>query len=175
MISNNIQKQRIIRERLQDLLQESVVADLNIYNLVHLELTAPLLAVSVAHNQTSFEKGVSFNLEGELSGKVICLIDTFNKNISAKEEKLFQSLFTESMNILIGKILTNLEAKTDIMATITTPTSLIDTHLLKLNKISKFDKLMMSMGYKMLSNNSEFNCRIIFISNKNKFNEVPQC
>jgi chemotaxis protein CheY-P-specific phosphatase CheC len=65
---------------------------------------------------------ISFSLTGELHGNIIC---QFSK---ADESFESQALFTESMNILLGKFLTDLEKTTGLMNIISSPKILDHTH-----------------------------------------------
>jgi hypothetical protein len=66
---------------------------------------------------------ITFSLHGELDGNIICQFD--------KTEKSFENLalFTESMNILIGKFLTKLESTTGLMNMISSPKLLDPSHV----------------------------------------------
>lgn len=159
-ISPNKNKRTYISNDIIIALQDSTIESLNIYNQAFLELETPLINTSLVRGKTSYEIPVTFNLGGDLKGVILCFIDTYNKSIKPNDIHFFQSLFTESMNLLLGQILTNLDKNFDISSFISSPYIPNDMVILKL--LSKdFQSQKMSMSYKLISNASEYNCRII--------------
>ena len=67
------------------------------------------------------EVAVAFKLEGELRGSIVCLLNLGTRKLSQGEENYLYSLFTESMNILMGQFLTNLEDQLGILSSISAP------------------------------------------------------
>ncbi len=63
-------------------IQKSIVPEMNIYNQAHLEMERPLVKASRIHKKTNNEIGVIFDIEGELKGKIVCLVDLYDKKIS---------------------------------------------------------------------------------------------
>lgn len=164
-------KRREFSKTIQDALQASSVNELNIYNQAFLQLDRPLLRNSVQHPNTQFEYPVVFRIDGDFSGTIVCLLDGYNKNLSNEEEKIFKSLYTESMNILLGQMMTNLENHHELTAIISNPQ--IPTMELTKDLLEKsFGIENLTMGYKLISNLREFDCRIIFNINKERYSEA---
>ncbi len=151
-------------------IQNSICVEVNIYNQAHLELERPLVRATRIHKKTNNEVGVTFNIEGELSGKAICLVDLYNKKIGTNDVERLHSLFSESMNILLGKLLTNLEEETELMSVITSPKQISRTETF-INNAAESD-LKMSLGYKLITNLESYNCRIYIVANEVKGKEV---
>ncbi|MFT6630826.1 MAG: chemotaxis protein CheY-P-specific phosphatase CheC [Bacteriovoracaceae bacterium] len=154
-----------------DALLGSCVDELNIYNQAYLELDRPLIKTSVKHKKTQFELPIAFNIDGDFSGSIICLLDSYDKKITNQEESSFKSLYIESMNILLGKMMTNLENHYEITALISEPKIPSNESIEKSFK-SSFTTESLSMGYNLISNKNEFDCRIIFNINKKRYTEA---
>ena len=107
------------------------------------------------HPQTKYENGIRFNLEGELQGQVTCLIDHYNKN--PESSKQLNSLFIESMNILLGKVVTNLENEYEISSLISAP---IQQETFSFDE-KRFENNTYSTSYKLISNSEEYDVRLI--------------
>ena len=151
-------------------IQSSICPEVNIYNQAHLELERPLVRASRIHKKTNNEIGVTFNIEGELSGKAICLVDLYDKEISSDDVSRLHSLFSESMNILLGKLLTNFEEETELMSVITSPKHISRSETFS-NTGANSD-LKMSLGYKLITNQESYNCRIYILANEINGKEV---
>lgn len=147
----------------KNLLQDAIIPEMNIYNQAYLEIERPLVEAASVHPKTSHEIGVSFKVEGQISGKIYCLLDTFNKEIKPKESQFFQLLFVESMNILIGRMLTNIEKEHGLMAILSNPTlsPCNDEQEFAVDGKSTHTKTM-AVGYKLIALFNEFDCRLIF-------------
>lgn len=150
--------------------QKSLNPEINIYNQAFLELERPMIKASRIHKKTNNEIGVIFNLAGELSGQVICLVDLYDKDIHSQDFTYFQSLFIESMNIFVGQLLTNLENETDIM-TMASPPKIINRNE-QFDNIKDEQDLRLSLGYRLIMNNNSYNCRIYIIADKKQIREV---
>ena len=138
-----------------DSLNRCLIEELNIYNHAFLQLDRPLIKSSFIHPKTRYE----------------ILLDSYNKHINEKEKDFFNSLYTESMNILLGKIFTNLENNFNLSATISSPHAYNEKEMSSLLE-SHFKTELFSVGYKLISNGQEFDCRLIFNINKNKLFEA---
>lgn len=150
-------------------LQAAVVPELNIYNQAHLELETPLIKTNQIHAKTQHETGIIFHIDGELRGKFVCLMDLYNKT---ENEDCAISLFNESMNILVGKILTSLEIHSDIMSVITRYKRIGKTDQITLQMEEKSELIQLSLGYKLISGLQEYTCRIYLITQKKDAREV---
>ena len=155
--------------RIIDVLNRSLVEELNIYHQAYLHLERPLIQSSVNHSITKHELPITFLLQGDIDANIICLLDTYNKNISEEERSLFQSLYIESMNILMGKISTNLENKFYYSTILSHPITSEKETLNKVVEEETLNSIRLSAGYKMTYNTQEFDCRILFNIKKQKF------
>lgn len=148
-----------------DIFQSALPTDLNIYGQAHLENESALLIQNSIQNISDNELGVHFDLSGEISGTVNCLINTKNKNIPEKEDSFFKSLFVESMNIFTGQMVTNIENSFDMNTMISNP-RFINQSLIKALPIDS-DNLLLTADYKFITIHDEFDCRILIeIQNK---------
>ena len=145
------------------LLQDSMIEEINIYNQAHLHQSCPLVESHKPHNKTKNEIALQFSIQGEFEGKAVCLLDTYEKQTTH-----IKPLFKESMNILLGDILTQLERKHDIFSLIDTPKELED---LDFSKDFRMNRIY-SITYKLLQNFEEYDCRIIFSLNQKRLIEV---
>lgn len=141
---------------------------LSIYNQAVLERSKPIQLFSEPNIKGKNKLNILFKLEGELDGHIICSF-TLPKDISEiKKEDIvqFQSIFTESMNILLGKFLTDLEDETGIMSLISSPKLLNNLNLLdEMNKYPHSIKL--KTDYELLTMSNKFDCTI-YINANNK-------
>lgn len=151
-------------------IQKSIAPEINIYNQAHLEIDRPLVKAARIHKKTNNEIGVMFNLEGELRGRVVCLADLYEKKIDPQELERFQSLFVESMNILVGQLLTSLEEETDIMSVATAPKIISMTETF--DKLGRDSDLKMSLGYKLITDLENYDCRIYILAGQTALREV---
>lgn len=159
------------KNSIQEILSGSIVEELSIYNQAYLQLDTPLINISVIHEKTKYELPLMFTIDGDFSGNIICLIDIYNKNLTAENKTLFVSLYSESMNILLGKMMTNLDFESGHNVLISNPKMPSD-EMIKNCVAKNFNQETLSMCYKYISNALEYDCRIIFNVNKNKLTEV---
>lgn len=143
-----------------DVLQASMIPELNIYNQAQLEIDTPLIKAQTLHAKTTNEIGVALKLDGELKGEIFCLIDTYNKDVSQTEGQFFKTLFIESMNILMGQVLTEMENEHNISCIISHPEFLERDAKIEFSKGR--DTTHLNVGYKFISIHNEFDCRILF-------------
>lgn len=143
-----------------DVFQASMLPELNIYNQAQLEIDTPFLKTTVIHAKTNHELGVVLKLEGDIEGEVYCFLDTYQKDISETEGNFFKTLYIESINILMGQIMTNLENEHNINCLISHPQFL--DKFCKSDCNSQGNNIIMNVGYKFISIHNEFDCRIIF-------------
>lgn len=148
-------------------LHEAFDQNIDIYNQAVLKRTNPLIEFD--DYQYNNELSILFQLKGEVEGQIICSINLSNDTGSNQ----LQSLFTESMNILLGKFLTELEDKIGLMSLISPPElinngrrdSLIKTHAsrYKLNLITKYELFTLKDSY---------TCNIHILANQKGTKEV---
>ena len=150
--------------------QKSLNPEINIYNQAQLELERPMIRASRIHKKTNNEIGAIFQLNGELKGQVICLVDLYEKDIQQQKYPYFQSLFIESMNIFLGQLLTNLENETDIMTVLSAPKIIGRTD--QFQNIKNDQDLRLSLGYRLITNEDSYNCRIYILADKITYREV---
>lgn len=163
---------RLLRPQIIELLNDALIDDLNIYHQAYLSLDGPLMECSVQHQITKYEYPIIFNLSGDLSGNIICLLDSYKKVIKDEENSLFQSLYIESMNILLGQYLTKVEDVSNLSLLLSPPVTLTENMLKKVINENDEKKLRLGMGYQFIYNMQEFNCRILFDIKHTKFSEV---
>lgn len=156
---------------LYSILQTAIASDINIYNQAYLQNSSPLVQTSVVHPQTRYELGVRFSLTGEIQGNIYCLVDNYNKISDQKELNSFKSLFKESMNIALGKIITNLDEGADIFCSLSIPHEMTVQSTDLMHSINR-DNQIFTVGYKIIHNLREFDCRIIINTAQKNISEV---
>lgn len=144
--------------KLNKKLSEAVPQEINIYNQAYLIAHTPLIETQVFHTKTSNEIALSFEVSGDLNGYILCYLDLDPDERTNGNFHFFQSLYIESMNIVLGKFLTNLERDSDLLAAINFP----DIKSQKLEKIESEQKQFnkYSWSYKLVSRLKEYDCRI---------------
>lgn len=150
--------------------QKSLTPEINIYNQAQLELERPMIKASRIHKKTNNEIGALFHINGELKGQVICLIDLYDKNIPQHKYPYFQSLFIESMNIFLGQLLTNFENETDLMTVLSAPKIIGRNE--QFDNIKNEQDLRLSLGYRLITGEDSYNCRIYILADKVNSREV---
>ncbi len=150
--------------------QASIMPEINIYNQAHLELERPLVKASRIHKKTNNEIGVTFSIDGELSGKAVCLVDLYDKKLAEHELEQFHSLFAESMNILLGRLLTSFEEETELMSVIGQPKRIARSQTFE--NYGQASDLKMSVGYRLITSIESYDCRIYILANKVNVKEV---
>ena len=144
----------------------SLPREVNIYNQAFLILDRPIVKAQRIHCPTEHELALHFATTGELEGSFTCLLDTYKKDISDAEKSTFLSLYSESMNILLGRFLSNLDSEFDILSALNAPHSITrDKILTFIKKTTELEKY--SFGYTLISNFKEYDCRIIFTQKLN--------
>ena len=159
-IENNIVK-------IQKAFDDCQIKEINIYNQAFLIQDRPLLKTANMHPVTKYELPLVIPFKGDISGRAICLLDTFDKEIQNSEKAIFQSLYTEGMNILLGQYFTELERASELTSLIGAPKII---NMEKAHQLIEFsqDKMNYQMGYTLISNFREFDCRIYFILDHTK-------
>src|SRR5690606_22785793 len=138
--------------------EEFFAKELNIYNQAHLAQKR-IHAQALDFGQKNGELGIAFSLEGDLEGFILCLL----KTDGIQDLRPIQSIFTESMNILLGKFLTDLEDETNLMALITHPRLVTKQHLEEMTKVSLNKKnVKFEANYDLMTTIKELPCRILF-------------
>ncbi len=146
------------------------VDEVNIYNQAYLTIDTPLIKTNIAREKANNELMISFPLAGELKGMVHCFIDTYKKALPESEMNYLKNLFSESMNILIGKMLTNIERSNDYHVILGSPIK--DNNIKFGNYIQNKEFDVYNVGYKLIYNALEYDCRLLFFLNKTKHIEV---
>lgn len=150
-------------------LHQSFEPEVNIYNQAVLRRVAPLNRKAQLFQKEKDTIVILFRLSGEIEGQIVCSL----KVKSEKNIDSIRSLFTESMNILLGKFLTQLEDETGFMSIISIPEVLEDNE--KIKKLSEsFSKynLICSTEYELHSLSDTYPCHIQMIANKKSIKEV---
>lgn len=139
---------------------------LSIYNQAVLERCNPIQLFNTLDIDETNKINILFKLEGELTGHIICSFCVDNKVESNDDLFHLQSIFTESMNILLGKFLTDLEAETGLMSLITSPKLLKNkSYIDEINSFSHNIKL--KTQYQLSTLKDQFEC-MIYINANNK-------
>lgn len=141
-------------------LNGSLVEEINIYHQAYISLERPIIVSKNIHQITKYERSVYFNIRGDIEGNVICLLDMYNKTVHDRDKALFHSLYIESMNILLGKILTNLENYYYYTAMLDSP-QIIENNRLDHIISDDFFSIKLCAGYTLTFNQQEFDCRLI--------------
>lgn len=154
------------------LFNNSFNKELNIYN--HSEL----IKVSTLSNITDFPSnnnylGLMFNINGELTGKIICILNLTKEQKNQSQLIQLKSIFTESMNILLGNFLTNLESSSSIMSVVSAP-KLIESNNIRNSFPAKNSnsKYHFVVQYIMHSLKEKYLCDIYFYANPKNIKEV---
>lgn len=169
--SHNLDFNKTSIHGLIDQINQSLVPELNIYHQAYLILERPIVESFAIHKVTKYELPITFQIQGHIKATVICLLDTYKKNIISQESSLFQSLYIESMNILLGKTITHLEEKFYYSSILSSPMISSKDTIDQMIKEKK-GQLKLSMGYKLTYNKQDFDCRILINLKKQKFSEV---
>lgn len=153
-----------------DALRDSMIEDVNIYNQAFLTNERPLIKSMNIKDKTQHEYATCFQLSGNITGHIICLVDLYKKE-QKMDKKLFTSLYNESLNILLGHVTTELEDKFNLLTMISAPAEKSNAHIKQL--LSKnFGQHFYVTGYKLITNEDEFDCRIIFNINNHSSERV---
>ncbi len=119
---------------------------------------------------------IGFGMTGELEGFVLCEASLDEFITSEGKYRFVQGLFVESMNILLGKILTQIENTFDLMCYMTPPKVLNhdsnNTMLLKEIENFQKDSLILKATYTIQVDESAIPCNIFFEIKQNKILEV---
>ena len=157
LVANQTRKSPVC---LPEVMRDCAPEDLVIYGQAYLELTRPFMESSTRKPQTIHEVGVQFNIDGDVSGNVFCLVDLYKKKPAVSEYQYFQSLFVESMNILIGRLLTEASEKHQLKAQISSPKLLPEPQVQSISSIGVGPKIL-SGGYDFVTATMEYDCRIV--------------
>lgn len=168
MLSSEITRK--LRVNNKKIFEKAFPKTINLYEQAYL-IKKNIVPFQKKFKQTPNQIGISFDLKGELSGRVISILEL--PHFSDAQQKLsIQTLHMESINILIGKFLTELESKINIMATLTFP-KICDHESLANSKINsltfeyQFDAL-----YYLIKNDHQYNCHIYLLANSAHILEV---
>ena len=141
-------------------------SELDIYSQVVLKRSSSLEVFKVGQFNSSNKFNISFSLSGELNGNFVC---QFNKEDISLEN---QSIFTESMNIVIGKMLTNLERKTGLMSMISNPSKLADNHSFFESLSNHPHHINLCTDYKLITLKKNIDVTIFLFAQRTKKVEV---
>jgi hypothetical protein len=103
-----------------------------------------------------YKSRVIFPINGELTGFIVC----------ETSMKINFSLFVESMNILLGQIITNLESESDLLLRLEPPV-LTDMKIAQ----EKYE-LKTNLMYELNTMAKSYDCQVFFYANKHKAKEV---
>jgi hypothetical protein len=139
---------------------------LNIYDQAFVLKSEEKIEIPL-NNKKANEIAVAFNIDGELKGSIVCILELGVRKLSQAEENYLYSLFIESMNIFLGQFLTNIENKYDLMSTLSTPKIYLMNDLLPsgLSYNPNFN-VHSNSKLNLVARGIEFNCRLYIQANK---------
>jgi hypothetical protein len=109
---------------------------------------------------------IGFGITGEIKGFVVCEANIMDFGSSSNSYKFVQGLFVESMNILLGKIMTEMEEYFDLMCYITPPKILSrnDSNSMLMQEIQNFkaDSFILNALYDIDIDGRILPCNISF-------------
>lgn len=162
MIEKNI---NLTYSELQLGLSEASVKELNIYNQAYIILERPVLKSRTFHMPTKHEIPLIFKVSGDLSGYISCCMDLEEEKENTPNINFIQSLYIESMNIVLGKLLTNLDFQSDMLCTLQEPEIFPTDAKLNLLRDYASKNDIYGWSYKLICQSREFDCRINFFHN----------
>ncbi len=134
------------------MISSSSPSNINVYGQAVLKLAAE----SPQKQQISNINSILFPIKGELCGFVVC----------ETSKQVDFSLFVESMNILLGQLLTNLETESDLFCELEPPLSLI-------KDVDQADyKIATHLEYELYTLTDSYNCKVHFYANPLEAKEV---
>ena len=137
---------------------------IHIYDKIILENSSLIQVCKYKPDFTNFDDKVIFSIDGYLSGFIICSIEDMNKENT--------SIYTESMNILLGIFLTNLGKESGTLNTLTPPKVISINHtFFKSLEERQFD-INLKVHYKSFSTEASTNCDIYILANHSKAKKV---
>jgi chemotaxis protein CheY-P-specific phosphatase CheC len=155
------------------LLHGHLPTEVNIYSEAVLKRKAPLMAFSKVSEVNEKELTILFQLNGEMQGQILCTIDLTQKKFNDSHIMILQSLFTESMNILLGQFLTDLEQDTEIMSMISHPEIILREKKNKLlEDLIENYSYNLSTKYELFTIKDSYQCSIYILANKKTTKEV---
>lgn len=164
-----IQKNKNSRKRPEFRFDSCMPSELNIYNQAELIKTSAQYG-PINFGQDRGEIGIAFHLEGDLDGFILCILKTNTSLLQGKNQQI-ESLFTESMNILLGRFLTELEEETNLMSLITYPRPLTKGHIEELQKINLKNEISFQVNYDLITSLYDLPCKILFCAHKRNENQ----
>jgi chemotaxis protein CheY-P-specific phosphatase CheC len=168
MVVNSFQSKK---SNLMEKIHLSFSPALSIYNQAVLERSKPIQLFSKLEIETEGRVNILFKLEGELAGHIICSFLIENKEITKDQLFQYQSIFTESMNILLGKFLTQLEDVSGLMSLISSPKLLSNNKFI--NEINDFPHTTkLKTQYQLLTMKNSFDCTIYINANNKSSSKV---
>lgn len=164
-----VQKNKNSNKSTEFMFDSCMPKELNVYNQAELLKTSAKYN-SINFNQEKGEIGIVFHLEGDLDGFILCLLKIDNPYTTSKNQHI-KSLFTESMNILLGRFLTELEDETNLMSLITYPRLLTKQHMEELRKINLSGEISFQVNYDLITPLYDLPCKIFFCAHKRNENK----
>lgn len=172
-IFNPTHRYNLLKSKLQNLFPETI----SIYQRAYLSKESVTITKQLA--PVEFEDmhfKIGFGVTGEIKGFVICDADLSEFSQNEKRLNFVQGLFVESMNILLGKILTDIEDALNILCYLTPPKILHKEN----NKSAIFQEmrnmqksaLILESKYGLKTDDSVIPCRLCFEIIEDKITEV---
>lgn len=154
-------------------LHQAFSPEMQIYSQATLKRVKPLSQIGQIKRNENNEISILFNLKGELDGKIICSVDLSDHEINRNTIMTFQSLFSESMNILLGQFLTDLESQTGLMSIIDHPEVILkdkSSHLME--TFIKMFAFNLMTEYELITPKDNYFCQISIFATKVTSHEV---
>lgn len=164
-----IQKTTTFHKNVEHKFDSCMPKEINIYNQAELIKKSTDYSF-INFNQDKGELGIAFHLEGDLDGFILCLLKTSGPEFQNKGQHI-ESLFKESMNILLGRFLTELEDETNLMSLITYPRPLTRQHIDELQKINLKNEISFQVNYDLVTTLYDLPCKILFCAHKRNENQ----
>ena len=155
-----------------DAINKSFNNELSIYGQAHLNRNDSLRK-AIAIDKSFDEIGVIFKLDGELQGSIICTLNLKEHELDNDKTIFFQSLFMESMNILLGSFLTNLEEESGVMSIISNPRFMSKNDVIPHDLLNNYTNVnIWNLGYLFQTTMGKYDCKVQMIAKKNRTIEV---
>ena len=165
---------RTNKENQANLFRRSFPAKLSVYDQATLEFLSFLTNISNTQffKKSAYEIGVIFQLQGELKGIALSLINIKNIEISKDELIELQSLHIECSNILLGHFLTTLENSSGIMGAISSPRILQVTDPIPKAIVSLQSQHQIAAKYNLKLSHKNYKCDFYIMTEICSISEV---
>ncbi len=158
----NLDVSNIGKSQLNQSIHYSYPTEIDIYGQAVLKRNTNLDSLKTSQFNPALGVNIIFSLNGELSGNVICQMDIDQDNFSFEK----QALTTESMNILIGQMLTNFEKETGLLITIGNPSLVKQDHSFFASLENHPHNINLKTDYSLFTLESKIDCSLFLFAQK---------